>query len=186
MSGGASRTVCPHLAPWRGGPLMWLHLECCCSFLPATKATCFYFLRLGPCYLELWRNRVRYVTYEMNGMNANQRKASQRGVCQLGTLPIVLLFARLCIYIQMILGWEKLSSYSFCLCLYKSTAHIFTHSSVNHTHSIYSRFQLFHSCHQCLSLSTPSLTVKRFFKQGSSQVLSHSFKYKWTSKSPRY
>lgn len=56
---------------------MWFHQECCCSFLSATKATCFYFLRLGPCSFELWRNTVRYVTYEMKGMNANQQNTTQ-------------------------------------------------------------------------------------------------------------
>lgn len=85
---------------------MWLHMECCCSFLSATKATCFYFLRLGPCSFELWRNTVRYVTYEMKGMNANQQNTTQSRLCQPGSETKVLFQAALCLYLEL-LFWKK-------------------------------------------------------------------------------
>lgn len=129
MSGGASRTVCPHLAPWREGPLMWLRMECCCSFLSATKATCFYFLKIGPCYLELWRNTVRYVTYEMNGMNANQQNTSQRGLCQPGTGPNVLFLAALS-------KSSLLSVHVELHCTHTHTQSLtWTHTNTHHVHA---------------------------------------------------
>ena len=67
--------------------------------------------------------------------------------------------------------------------------HIYTHTHIHSVNALEyapcTRLQLFNYCHQCLSLSTPFIAVKGLFQQGSFQVLSHSFKCKWTSKSPQ-
>lgn len=72
--GGASRTACPYLAPRRGRSLMWPCMECCCSFLSSTKATCFYFLRLVPVTLNCRRSKVRYALCDVSGTSAKPAK----------------------------------------------------------------------------------------------------------------
>lgn len=119
---------------------------------------------------------MRYVTYEMNGMNANQQNTSQRGLCQPGTGPNVLFLAAL----------SKSSLLSVHVELHCTHTHTHTVTYVNaHKYTPRTRLQLFNYCHHCLSLSTPFIALKGLFQQGSFQVLSHSFKCKRTSKNPQ-
>lgn len=99
----------------------------------------------GPCYWELWRNTVSYVMYEMNGTNAYQRKASQRGVSQPGSEPascIVLCWTVNFYSNDFFYGGDKRLSHSGCI---KSTHTLHAHARKTH-------FQLVGYCHQCLSL----------------------------------
>lgn len=128
MSGGASRTICPHLAPWWEGPLMWLHMECCCSFLSATKATCFYFLRLRS--LFLWtikeHGEVCNVWNEWHERQPAKHKLERTLPTRHWAKCIVLS----CIMYLYSSGLKetKCISHPCCLCPYNTTAH--THSSV--------------------------------------------------------
>lgn len=126
---------------------------------------------------------MKYVVYEMNGMNANQQNTSQTGPCQPGTGPDRLFS----IVYSHSNGFKKTNSIirAVCACL-TQLAHIQAQPLVNtQKHTPCTSLQLFNHCHQCLSLSTPFIAVKGLFQKGSFQVLSHSFKCKWTSKSPQ-
>lgn len=133
---------------------MWLHMECCCSFLPTTKATCFYFLRLGPCYFELRRSTVTYLTYEMNGMNVKQQIASQRGLCQPGTGSVVLFSAGLFIHVHMDLSkqtYRGLFAHAYSVVAFWVThcAHVSNFSAIVISVCPFQLF--FHRCRETLS-----------------------------------
>lgn len=111
---------------------------------------------------------------------------SQRGHCQQGTGPNVLFLAAVCISIQMVLRRQMfLVIPAVYACITRLHTHCSTAQVNTHEYTPCTRFQLFNYCHQSLFLLTPFIAAKGLFQQGSFQVLSHSFKCKWTSKSPQ-
>lgn len=110
---------------------------------PCNKSHMFLFFETG--FLLLRENTVRYVTYEMNDMNANLQNTSQRGRCQAGTGLNALFSAALCIHIK-----------TFLLFVHARCDGTHTHPSIascegtrTHTHTHTLLFVPFNSFHHC-------------------------------------